>query len=192
MHLDISQHHMVAWECQAHWVRHTQFKRSWVSLIQKPPFSAGASSEQRDNMIFLLRQKSMPVKMLNAWLPNPSKHFLSKREMMEGARVGDLHVLCQSLGLYCAYCSPPKESFLLSIHPSMYLSPSIQPSMHLSVRFFFVVRSEETLFQRVLHADWKLPQHLVTVGESPRCRHINVLCVLWNPSCKWLQRAFLK
>lgn len=130
MHLDISQHHMVAWECQAHWVRHTQFKRSWVSLIQKPPFSAGASSEQRDNMIFLLRQKSMPVKMLNAWLPNPSKHFLSKREMMEGARVGDLHVLCQSLGLYCAYCSPPKESFLLSIHPSMYLSPSIQPPMH--------------------------------------------------------------
>ena len=46
-------------------------------------------------------------------------------------------------------------------------------------------------FPKRLHADWNLPQPLGIIGESLTCKHINFLCVLWSPSYKWLQRAFL-
>ena len=68
----------------------------------------------------------------------------------------------------------------------MHLSSSIHPS---TCPFF--VRSEVTLSQSVLHADWNLPQPLGITGEPLTCKHINLLCVLWSPSYKWLQRAFL-
>lgn len=109
-------------------------------------------------------------------------------------RVKDCQLFCQSWG-YDRLLESTKQSLLSihpSLHPSVHLSSSIHPPpIHPPAHFFVIVHSEEILSQRVLHADWSLPQHLGIIGGPLRHRCIDSVRELQSPSYQWLQRAFL-